>query len=57
MLKQRVTEAKRPPSVRAGAVEPEEWRRGERFHISLTTPLGSGDIGQVVSEAELLEAS
>lgn len=41
MLKQWVTRAKRPQSVHAGAAEPEAWRHGKRFHISLTTPLGS----------------
>lgn len=59
MLKQRVTKAKRPQSVPAGAVEPEDWRHGKRFHISLTTPFGSAVTlaRSFLRALELLEAS
>lgn len=58
MLKQRVTKAKRPQSVPAGAVEPEGWRHGKRFHISLTTPFGSAvTLARFLRALKLLEAS
>lgn len=59
MLKQRVTKAKRPQSVQAGAAEPEAWRHGKRFHISLTTPRGSAVTlaRSFLRALELLEAS
>lgn len=58
MPKQRVAKAGSPPSGRpAGAVEPEQWRRGRRFHISLTTPLGSAvTLARAFLRLELLEA-